>query len=114
MHDIFNYVLLPNFVHLDRNVISNCDKKPNENYLESPRLTFSPYPLKIKEGEPFQIAFEVDLLKEIPIGTKIELQVYFELAYGEVSLFPALNHEVCYVACDLKFRIWEKPTIIYI
>ena len=93
MQNIFDNALLPNFVYIDINVISNCDKKPTENHFASPKLTFSPYPLKIKEGEPYQIAFEFNLLKEIPIGTKIELEVYF----GTMAI-PALNHKVCFVA----------------
>ena len=93
MQEIFNYALLPNFVYIDNNVISNCNKQPTGKHFESPKLTFSPYPFKIKESEPYQIAFEVDLLKEIPIGTKIELEVYF----GTMAI-PALNHEVCFVA----------------
>ena len=86
MQNIFDNALPQNFVYIDINVISNCDKKPTENHFASPKLTLSPYPLKIKEGEPFQIAFEFDLLKEIPIGTKIELEVQF----GEDTLIPPI------------------------
>ena len=73
MQDRFHYVLLPTFVCLGENAISICNKKPIEKHFESPKLIVSPYPLKIKERELFQIAFEVDLLEEIPVGTTIDL-----------------------------------------
>ena len=89
---MFNNVLLPNFVYIDRNVISNCTKFPipNDNHFGSPKLTFSPHPLKIKEGEPFKATFEVEVLKEIPVDTKIDLWLYL----GEKTKLPSWNISV--------------------
>ena len=111
MQNIFNYALLPNYVYIDKNVISNCYEKPTENHFASPKLTFSPYPLKIKEGEPFQIAFELDLLKEIPIGTKMELEVQF----GEDTVIPPIIISVINntISCCIYIRVIHIYTYKY-
>ena len=108
MQNIFDNALIPNFIYIDINVISNCDKIPTENHFASPKLTFSPYPLKIKKGEPFQIAFEFDLLKEIPIGTKIELEVQF----GEDTLIPPIIISV--ISNRILCCIYTRYNIHYI
>ena len=60
--------------------------------VESPKLTFSPYPVKLMAGEPHKVAFEFNLLQEItqiPIDAIMQIMINF----GGIQI-PKLNIEV--------------------
>ena len=57
-----------------------CDQKP----VTSPKLTFSPYPVNLSAGAIHKVAFEFDLIKEIPMDADVELKMFV----GEILLPP--------------------------
>ena len=58
--------------------MTDCMKKS----VESPKLTFSPYPVKIKPGAIHKVAFEFDLVKEIPMDADVDLKMFV----GDIAL----------------------------
>ena len=55
-------------------IVKMCNKPVTEKYLKHASLKIDPYPILLKGGARISISFGLELLKEIPVGTKASLK----------------------------------------
>ena len=55
-------------------IVKMCNKPVTEKYLKHASLKIDPNPILLKGGARISISFGLELLKEIPVGTKASLK----------------------------------------
>ena len=55
-------------------IVKMCNKPVTEKYLKHASLKIDPYPILLKGGARISLSFGLELLKEIPVGTKASLK----------------------------------------
>ena len=56
-------------------MVNLCNKRVTEKYIKRASLTIDPDPILLMGGAMISISFGLELLKEIPVGSKVKLKL---------------------------------------
>ena len=75
-------------------IVKMCDKPVTEKYLKHASLTIDPNPIVLKGGARISLSFGLELLKEIPVGTKASLKFTNHAGDKFLCLSPSILKSV--------------------
>ena len=99
----FVFVLMLPTIYCNVPDITYCTPNDTEIYIDDINLMLSPFPIRLEGGETVNIQFSFDVLKDIPIGSTVQIRLVEQGAIPTpLPCFPVItttdrNHENCRV-----------------
>ena len=99
---LFGFVLILPAIYCNVPDISYCTPNGTEIYIDDINLTLSPFPIRLEAGETVNIQFSFDVLKDIPVGSTVQIRLVEQGAIPTpLPCFPVItriyfrNHDYC-------------------
>ena len=65
-----------------------CDPDVSNKYVNNIDLAIDPNPIPIKAGATIRVHFGIDVIKAIPVGSKVTLKLHYGMFSIPIPCFP--------------------------